>query len=109
MSPTPNTTFFRAAARFGHFWQTNARARNPAIAASLASGDNAGAARISAGPPSSDANPACSGAGPAGAGAGGDGLAAAETGRGVRPGGVGFVRGGRPGDDLGAGAAARVG
>src|SRR5438132_5046060 len=37
MSPTPNTTFIRDAARCGHFRQTMARARNSAIAASLAS------------------------------------------------------------------------
>src|SRR2546427_7825054 len=33
MSPTPNTTFFRDAARCGHFWQTIARACNSAMAA----------------------------------------------------------------------------
>src|SRR2546425_11019068 len=33
MSPTPNTTFFRDAARCGHFWQTIARARKSAMAA----------------------------------------------------------------------------
>src|SRR5216117_1389781 len=31
--PTPNTTFFRDAARCGHFWQTIARACNSAMAA----------------------------------------------------------------------------
>src|SRR5881394_3932939 len=35
MSPTPNTTFFRAAARGGHFRHSLARARNSAMAASL--------------------------------------------------------------------------
>src|SRR5438552_2038432 len=38
MSPTPNTTFFREAARRGHFWHTLARDRNWAIAASFATG-----------------------------------------------------------------------
>src|ERR1051325_10356952 len=42
MSPTPNTTFWRAAARFGHFTQTIARSRNRAIAASFAAGSSAG-------------------------------------------------------------------
>ncbi|HEY2951635.1 MAG TPA: hypothetical protein VGK40_03575 [Verrucomicrobiae bacterium] len=44
MSPTPKTTFRRAAARFGHLTQTSARARNSAIAASFAfaSGESAG-------------------------------------------------------------------
>src|SRR2546427_13046207 len=32
MAPTPNTTFFRDAARCGHFWQTIAPARNSAMA-----------------------------------------------------------------------------
>src|SRR5438477_9000827 len=35
MSPTPNTTFFRDAARCGHFLQTDARVRNSAMAACL--------------------------------------------------------------------------
>src|SRR3989442_4371974 len=37
MSPTPNTTFLREAARRGHFRETSARARNSESAASLAS------------------------------------------------------------------------
>src|SRR5213592_3325834 len=37
MSPTPNTTFFRDAARCGHFRQPPARASTSAMAACLAS------------------------------------------------------------------------
>src|SRR6266542_342181 len=40
MSPTPNTTFFRDAARCGHFSQTNARVRNSAMAACFAWGSS---------------------------------------------------------------------
>src|SRR5712671_6913772 len=36
MSPTPNTTFVRAAARLGHFTHFIARSRSSAIAASFA-------------------------------------------------------------------------
>src|SRR5262245_27824501 len=43
MSPTPNTTFFRVAARCGHFWQTEARARNSAMAACFAWGSSGAA------------------------------------------------------------------
>src|SRR5687767_12606785 len=40
MSPTPNTTFLREAARFGHFIQTRARSRSALIASALARGSS---------------------------------------------------------------------
>src|SRR5690349_21881764 len=43
MSPTPNTTFFRVAARCAHFTQGITRCRSSAKAAALASGVSAGA------------------------------------------------------------------
>ena len=44
MLPTPNTTFLRDDARCGHFTHANARVRNSANAAALASGLKVGCA-----------------------------------------------------------------
>jgi len=91
MSPTPKTTFLRAAASRGHFTQASARCRNSAKAAALASELSAGnAAGRAASPGGARENIGFTGSGGGGAGlADGPGngavagLVAGATGRGA--------------------------
>src|SRR3954469_24147362 len=90
MFPTPNTTFFRDAARCGHFWHAIARCRSSANAAAFASGLNAD---METGATASPGNTKDIGAAGAGAGAGfGAGLAGAAGAIGWR---TGFTAAGR--------------
>src|SRR6185436_6849439 len=97
VSPTPNTTFCRALARFGHFIQTNARSRSSANAADFAAGSSAADAGNSVG-----AGPGWLG-GDVTTGLGGGGVNARDAGAARRTGG-GAVRGGAAGEVLRAGA-----